>query len=90
MYKGGVDDEMRVCSKYCYNVHEQINNAGCMVNQRELTDDGLEKNFATNTLGKNKNIFLPVDLMIKCYLFLMYRRHSYYTIYQVPAIEQVK
>lgn len=30
---------------------DQVNNAGCMVNQRELTDDGLEKNFATNTLG---------------------------------------
>ncbi|TKS67753.1 Dehydrogenase/reductase SDR family member 12 [Collichthys lucidus] len=29
----------------------EINNAGCMVNQRELTDEGLEKNFATNTLG---------------------------------------
>ncbi|XP_053404755.1 dehydrogenase/reductase SDR family member 12-like [Mercenaria mercenaria] len=28
-----------------------INNAGCMVNTRELTEDGLEKNFATNTLG---------------------------------------
>jgi len=28
-----------------------INNAGCMVNQRTMTDDGLEKNFATNTLG---------------------------------------
>ncbi|XP_032941539.1 dehydrogenase/reductase SDR family member 12 isoform X2 [Catharus ustulatus] len=28
-----------------------INNAGCMVNNRELTEDGLEKNFATNTLG---------------------------------------
>ncbi|XP_062981302.1 dehydrogenase/reductase SDR family member 12 isoform X2 [Elgaria multicarinata webbii] len=28
-----------------------INNAGCMVNKRELTGDGLEKNFATNTLG---------------------------------------
>ncbi|XP_029065603.1 dehydrogenase/reductase SDR family member 12 isoform X2 [Monodon monoceros] len=28
-----------------------INNAGCMVNKRELTEDGLEKNFATNTLG---------------------------------------
>merc|ERR1711892_1173060 len=28
-----------------------INNAGCMVNKRELTDDQLEKNFATNTLG---------------------------------------
>uniref|UniRef100_A0AAX7TDG6 Dehydrogenase/reductase (SDR family) member 12 n=1 Tax=Astatotilapia calliptera TaxID=8154 RepID=A0AAX7TDG6_ASTCA len=29
----------------------EINNAGCMVNQRELTEEGLEKNFATNTLG---------------------------------------
>ncbi|NWR55019.1 DHR12 reductase, partial [Bucorvus abyssinicus] len=29
----------------------QINNAGCMVNNRELTEDGLEKIFATNTLG---------------------------------------
>ncbi|XP_053564355.1 dehydrogenase/reductase SDR family member 12 [Bombina bombina] len=28
-----------------------INNAGCMVNKRELTEDGIEKNFATNTLG---------------------------------------
>uniref|UniRef100_A0A3Q1G7E7 Dehydrogenase/reductase (SDR family) member 12 n=1 Tax=Acanthochromis polyacanthus TaxID=80966 RepID=A0A3Q1G7E7_9TELE len=32
-------------------IHVLINNAGCMVNQRELTDEGLEKNFATNTLG---------------------------------------
>lgn len=28
-----------------------INNAGCMINTRELTEDGIEKNFATNTLG---------------------------------------
>ncbi|KTF83683.1 hypothetical protein cypCar_00013091 [Cyprinus carpio] len=35
-----------------HNLHVLINNAGCMVNQRELTEDGLEKNFATNTLGK--------------------------------------
>jgi len=28
-----------------------INNAGCMINERTLTDGGLEKNFATNTLG---------------------------------------
>jgi len=28
-----------------------INNAGCMVNQREVVEDGLDKNFATNTLG---------------------------------------
>ena len=29
-----------------------VNNAGVMVNQRELTEEGLEKNFCTNTLGK--------------------------------------
>lgn len=34
-----------------HNLHVLINNAGCMVNQRELTEDGLEKNFATNSLG---------------------------------------
>ncbi|KAJ8368399.1 hypothetical protein SKAU_G00084270 [Synaphobranchus kaupii] len=28
-----------------------INNAGCMVNQREVNSDGLEKNFSSNTLG---------------------------------------
>ncbi|XP_028282548.1 dehydrogenase/reductase SDR family member 12 [Parambassis ranga] len=28
-----------------------INNAGCMVNKRELNAEGLEKNFATNTMG---------------------------------------
>uniref|UniRef100_A0A2K5D3C3 Dehydrogenase/reductase 12 n=1 Tax=Aotus nancymaae TaxID=37293 RepID=A0A2K5D3C3_AOTNA len=28
-----------------------INNAGCMINKRELTEDGLEKNFTTDTLG---------------------------------------
>lgn len=28
-----------------------INNAGCMVNERKLTEDGLETNFATNTFG---------------------------------------
>lgn len=29
-----------------------------MVNQRELTEEGLEKNFATNTLGALKYIAL--------------------------------
>ncbi|KAG7463602.1 hypothetical protein MATL_G00178290 [Megalops atlanticus] len=33
------------------SLHVLINNAGCMVNQREVTEDGVEKNFATNTLG---------------------------------------
>ena len=28
-----------------------VNNAGCMVNTRELTEEGLDKNFATNSLG---------------------------------------
>ena len=32
-------------------LHVLVNNAGCMVNTREMSDDGLEKNFATNTLG---------------------------------------
>uniref|UniRef100_A0A3Q3XC62 Uncharacterized protein n=1 Tax=Mola mola TaxID=94237 RepID=A0A3Q3XC62_MOLML len=38
-------------NNFSHTVHVLINNAGCMVNQRELTDEGLEKNFATNTLG---------------------------------------
>ena len=32
-------------------VHVLVNNAGCMVNDRTVSEDGLEKNFATNTLG---------------------------------------
>ncbi|XP_044144042.1 dehydrogenase/reductase SDR family member 12 isoform X3 [Bufo gargarizans] len=32
-------------------LHVLVNNAGCMVNSRELTGDGIEKNFATNVLG---------------------------------------
>ena len=28
-----------------------INNAGCLLREREVTEDGLEKNFATNTVG---------------------------------------
>lgn len=28
-----------------------VNNAGCMVNERTVTEEGLEKNFATNSLG---------------------------------------
>ena len=28
-----------------------VNNAGVMFNQRELNEEGLEKNFSTNTLG---------------------------------------
>ncbi|KAK7080225.1 Dehydrogenase/reductase SDR member 12, partial [Halocaridina rubra] len=33
------------------SLHVLVNNAGCMVNTRELTEDELEKNFATNSLG---------------------------------------
>ena len=51
----------------------QVNNAGCMVNKREVTDDGIEKNFATNTLGiiflysyrnSRASSFLPVPLYV--------------------------
>ncbi|XP_049802108.1 dehydrogenase/reductase SDR family member 12-like isoform X2 [Schistocerca nitens] len=39
-----------------------INNAGCMVNKRETDEDGLEKNFATNTLGTHilTRVLLPL------------------------------
>uniref|UniRef100_A0A8C7WRF8 Si:ch211-165b10.3 n=1 Tax=Oryzias sinensis TaxID=183150 RepID=A0A8C7WRF8_9TELE len=33
------------------SLHVLINNAGCMVHKRELNSEGLEKNFATNTMG---------------------------------------
>lgn len=35
-----------------------------MVNQRELTEDGLEKNFATNTLGRKVNSCFFTDLIL--------------------------
>lgn len=41
-------------AKFCSSneaLHGLVNNAGCMVNTRELNEAGLEKNFATNTLG---------------------------------------
>ncbi|XP_056149270.1 dehydrogenase/reductase SDR family member 12-like [Lampris incognitus] len=34
-----------------FSLNVLINNAGCMVNKREVNSEGLEKNFATNTLG---------------------------------------
>ena len=30
----------------------QVNNAGCMVHERQHQEDGLEVNFATNTVGE--------------------------------------
>uniref|UniRef100_A0A8B9J8N0 Si:ch211-165b10.3 n=1 Tax=Astyanax mexicanus TaxID=7994 RepID=A0A8B9J8N0_ASTMX len=52
-----------------------INNAGCMVNQRELTSDGLEKNFATNTLEIRKNypttFRVGVYVLTKCLIPLL-------------------
>ena len=32
-------------------LHVLVNNAGCMVNDRQVDENGLEKNFATNTFG---------------------------------------
>lgn len=34
---------------FCFNL--KINNAGCMVNEKKMTEDGIDVNFATNTLG---------------------------------------
>ncbi|XP_067896442.1 dehydrogenase/reductase SDR family member 12 isoform X2 [Heterodontus francisci] len=44
----------------------EINNAGCMINQRELTADQLETNFATNTLGTYILTTALVPLLEKC------------------------
>ena len=41
----------RFAKDFQHPLNVLINNAGCMVNQRTITEDGLEKNFATNTLG---------------------------------------
>lgn len=43
--------------KWLHATHMQVNNAGTMVNQRETTEDNLEKNFATNTLGEIKKLY---------------------------------
>lgn len=42
-----------------------MNNAGCMINARELTEDGLEKNFATNTLGTHILTTALIPLLLK-------------------------
>lgn len=44
----------------------QINNAGCMVHKRELNAEGLEKNFATNTMGETSLWCLRVPCCCIC------------------------
>ncbi|XP_066565413.1 DHRS-12_like_SDR_c-like domain-containing protein [Amia ocellicauda] len=43
-----------------------INNAGCMVNQREVNAEGLEMNFAANTLGTYILTKSLIPLLEKC------------------------
>lgn len=42
-----------------------INNAGCMINKREVDENGLEKNFATNTLGTHLLTHSLIPLLSK-------------------------
>jgi len=42
---------VKFATEFDQSVNVLINNAGCMVNERTITESGLEKNFATNTLG---------------------------------------
>ncbi|XP_013784519.1 dehydrogenase/reductase SDR family member 12-like [Limulus polyphemus] len=42
-----------------------VNNAGCMINERELNSDGIEKNFAVNTLSVHILTTLLVPLLSK-------------------------
>jgi dehydrogenase/reductase SDR family protein 12 len=44
-------DVARFANNFDKPLHILVNNAGCMVHDRQLDSDGLEKNFATNTLG---------------------------------------
>ncbi|KJE92005.1 hypothetical protein CAOG_08662 [Capsaspora owczarzaki ATCC 30864] len=49
-----IKDVARFAQEFCASgkpLHVLINNAGCMVRERQTTSEGLEVNFATNTLG---------------------------------------
>lgn len=57
-------------SKFCKDHQDAgldvlINNAGCMSDPRSLTEDGLEKNFATNTLGPHVLTEALIPLLTK-------------------------
>lgn len=64
--------DMSDCQKVCQfaqefaesgkSINVLVNNAGCMVNEREVTPDGLEKNFATNTMGT----YLLTTMLLSC------------------------
>lgn len=53
---------------FLFHMH-QINNAGVLVSEkvRQLTADGLEVTFATNTLGKS--VFFPVFRIPSAYIY---------------------
>jgi len=42
-----------------------VNNAGCMINTRQVDENGLEKNFATNTLGTHLLTHSLIPLLSK-------------------------
>ncbi|XP_071519029.1 dehydrogenase/reductase SDR family member 12-like isoform X2 [Panulirus ornatus] len=47
-------DVYKFASDFCDNnekLNVLVNNAGCMIHNREVTEDNIEKNFATNTLA---------------------------------------
>ncbi|XP_065333849.1 dehydrogenase/reductase SDR family member 12-like [Cloeon dipterum] len=44
-------DVIRFVQSFTHELDVLVNNAGCMVHTRELDENGLEKNFATNVVG---------------------------------------
>ena len=50
----------------------QVNNAGCMVHERQHQEDGLEVNFATNTLGAADSTFPSEE---RAHISVMWSRH---------------
>eukprot|EP00899_Mesostigma_viride_P015601 jgi/Mesvir1/24041/Mv10777-RA.1 len=47
-------------------LHVLVNNAGCMVHEKQLTEEGFEANFATNTLGTFVLTTLMVPTLRRC------------------------
>ena len=76
------DSSMSYCV-YLNDYYTQVNNAGTMVNQRETTEDKLEKNFATNTLGKLQSLYHLFNVSVTIGTYIL-------TTELTPALERSK
>lgn len=86
----GISNRQALASVLKELLSYQVNNAGCMVNQREVTEEGLEKNFATNTLGKIvfNSSFSEIDEVLDRKRPLCYNLHITCIIRQIITTPQ--